>query len=376
MAKVPLYVLLINIYFVGDKGLIMFFISTISLLMVLPIAKVLTLTVLKEKSTAPFIMEMPPYHLPTFRGVLGRAVERVWLFVRKIITIVAAVAVVIFVLLQFPGVSDERKGYYVEQKDRVIAAFYHKIEGSSYAGQLEGQNLMGLILYWDEYKSKKMGVKGKEASLALNREFEEKNPVFFKIVKPGRDKAAKKVNRAFKKLFKARKKLLREIKKEKIDNSFLGRIGRFMEPATQYAGFSWKVNVALLSAFAAKESCVATLGSLYDQGETGAETLEERMDKGETGFTPLHALALMLFMVLYPPCIATAIMVKIQSGSIKWMIFSMIYPMILGIFVATLIFSGGTALGLTGTEAMVAFYGLALTAAIIMGFVKKSPDLT
>ena len=376
LAKVPLYILLVNIYFVGHKGMAMFFISTISLLMVLPVAKILTLTVLKEKSTAPFIMEMPPYHLPTFRGVFGRAVERVWLFIRKIITIVAAVAVVIFVLLQFPGISDERKGYYVEQEERIVSAFYHKIEGNPYAEQLQGQNLMGLILYWDEYKGKKMGVKGKEASLALNREFEEKNPVFFKIVRPGKDKVAKKVNRAFKKLFKARKKLLREIKKEKIDNSFLGRIGQFLVPATKYAGFDWKVNVALLSAFAAKESSVATLGALYDQGETGAETLEERMNEKESGFTSLHALALMLFMVLYPPCIATSIMVKIQTGSIKWMFFSMIYPMILGIFVATLVFSGGSALGLTGNQAMIAFYGLALTITVIMGFVKKSSDLT
>lgn len=376
LAKVPLYILLINIYFVGHKGMAMFFISTISLLMVLPIAKILTLTVLKEKPTAPFIMEMPPYHLPTFRGVLGRAVERVWLFVRKIITIVAAVAVVIFVLLQFPGLTDEREAYYAGQKERVVSAFYSKIQGTPCAEQLQGDNLMELVLYWDEYKSRKMNVKGKEASLALNRDFEERNPDFFKIVKPGKDKIAKKVNRAFKKLSKARKKMLRQIKKEKIDNSFLGRMGRFLVPVTQYAGFDWKVNVALLSAFAAKESSVATLGALYDQGETGAETLEQRMDEGATGFTSLHALALMLFMVLYPPCIATAIMVKIQSGSIKWMLFSMVYPMCLGILVATLVFSGGSALGLNGSEAMVAFFGLALSATVMTGFIRKSPDLS
>ncbi|EFK09062.1 ferrous iron transport protein B [delta proteobacterium NaphS2] len=375
LAKVPLYILLINIYFVGHKGMAMFFISTISLLMVLPIAKILTLTVLKKKPTAPFIMEMPPYHLPTFRGVLGRAVERVRLFVRKIITIVAAVAVVIFVLLQFPGLGHERKAYYAGQKERTVSAFYSKIQGTPYAEQLQGENLMKLVLYYDEYKSKKMGVKGKEASRALNREFQERNPGFFKIVKPGRDKIAKKVNRAFKRLFKARKKLLREIRKEKIDNSFLGRVGRFLVPVTQYVGFDWKVNVALLSAFAAKESSVATLGALYDQGETGAGTLEERMHEGETGFTSLHALALMLFMVLYPPCIATAIMVKIQSGSIRWMLFSMVYPMCLGILVATLVFSGGSALGLSGTEAMVAFFGLSLGTTVLMGFVRKSPDL-
>ncbi|MCP4576838.1 MAG: ferrous iron transport protein B [Deltaproteobacteria bacterium] len=375
LAKVPLYVLLINIYFVGHKGMAMFFISTISLLMVLPVAKLLTLTVLKKRPTAPFIMEMPPYHLPTFRGVFGRAVERVWLFIRKIITIVAAVAVVVFVLLQFPGISQEREAYFAQEKERAISKFYKKIEKTPYAEPLQGENLMALVLYWDDYKVKKMGIKGKEASLALNERFKERNSDFFKIVKPGKDKIAKKANRAFKKLIKARKKLLREIKKEKIDCSFLGRMGRFLEPATQYAGFNWKVNVALLSAFAAKESSVATLGALYDQGETGAETLEERMNAGETGFTPLHALALMLFMVLYPPCIATAIMVKIQSGSIKWMLFSMIYPMCLGIIVATLVFSGGSALGLSGNEAMVAFYGIALTLTIIMGFVRKSPDV-
>ena len=71
LAKVPLYVLLINIYFAAHKGLAMFFISTISLLMVLPVSKILTLTVLKDKDTAPFVMEMPPYHLPIHPGRSG-----------------------------------------------------------------------------------------------------------------------------------------------------------------------------------------------------------------------------------------------------------------------------------------------------------------
>ena len=91
-------------------------------------------------------------------------------------------------------------------------------------------------------------------------------------------------------------------------------------------------------------------------------------------FTPLHALALMLFMVLYPPCIATSIAVKLQSGSVKWMLFSMIYPMCLGLTAATLVFSGGKALGLSGLQAMFAFYGLALAVTIVMGFIKNKAD--
>jgi len=374
LAKVPLYVLLINIYFAAYKGLAMFFISTISLLMVLPVAKLLTLTVLKKRPTAPFIMEMPPYHLPTIRGVLGRAVERVWLFVRKIITIVAAVAVVIFVLLQFPGLSDDRMAYYEAEKDRAINAFYQKIQDAPFTQELQGENLLALVLYWDAYKTAKMTAGGKEAVDKVNAEFEKKNATFFSIVNPGKDKTARNANRALKQLVKERNGFLREMRKERIDASFLGRLGKALEPATQWAGFNWRVNVALLSAFAAKESSVATLGALYDQGETGDQSLEKRMAEGETGFTPLHALALMLFMVLYPPCIATTIMVKIQSGAVKWMLFSMIYPMVLGLAVAVLVFSGGSTLGLTGLQAMFAFYGLALAATITAGFIKNRED--
>jgi ferrous iron transport protein B len=373
LAKVPLYVLLINIYFAAHKAWAMFFISTISLLMVLPVSKILTLTVLKDKETAPFVMEMPPYHMPTLRGVLGRAVERVWLFVRKITTIVVAVAIVVFALLQFPGISEERMAHYEGQKEKAVAAFSKKIKGTPYAEQLKGDALMALILYWDAYKGAKMVTKGKEAMAALNAQYETKNPVFFKIARPGKDKVAKKVNRAFKKLFKARKGILREMRKERIDNSFLGRLGKWLEPATQWAGFNWRVNVALLSAFAAKESSVATLGALYEQEEEG-EALEQRMAKGEVGFTPLHALALMLFMVLYPPCLATSIAVKLQAGSVKWMLFSMAYPMVLGLAVATLVFSLGSAMGLSGLEAMFAFYGLALAFTVVLGFVGNAAE--
>ena len=370
LAKVPLYVLLINIYFAAHKAWAMFFISTISMLMVLPVSKILTMTVLRKMETAPFVMEMPPYHLPTLRGVLGRAVERVWLFIRKITTIVAAVAVVIFVLLQFPGISQERMADYHTRKDKATAQFFKKIKKTPFAGQITDKNLMDLVLYWDAYKNAKMGASDAEAAEQIKAEFEAKNPVFFQIAQPGKDKIAKKANRAFKKLFKSRKRLLREMRKERIDNSFLGRLGKWMEPATRYAGFNWRVNVALLSAFAAKESSVATLGALYEQEEEG-EALESRMARGETGFTALHALALMIFMVLYPPCLATSIAVKIQSGSIRWMLFSMFYPMVLGLSAATAIFSLGSLLNLTGLQAMAIFYLLALTVTIALGFIKE-----
>jgi ferrous iron transport protein B len=234
---------------------------------------------------------------------------------------------------------------------------------------------MGLVNYWDAYKSAKMTVKEEAAAAALDDKFEARNPLFFQVVKPGQDKTAKTVNRAFRKLFKTRKGLLREMKKERIDNSFLGTMGKWLEPATRWAGFSWRVNVSLLAALAAKESSVATLGALYEQEEEG-EALEERMARGETDFTPLHALALMLFMVLYPPCMATAIAVKLQAGAVKWMLFSIGYPMLLGFGVAILVFSGGRWLGLSGLQAMAGFYGLAFAFTIFMGFFKNKMQHT
>ncbi len=376
LAKVPLYVLLINIYFAAHKGLAMFFISTISLLMVLPISKLLTTTVLKDKETAPFVMEMPPYHLPTFRGVFGRAIERVWMFIKKITSIVVALAVVIFILLQFPGISTERQADFNARKDRAIAKFRKDIAATPYAKTFADDNaLMSMVLFWESYKDKKMLVKGDAQSDALNAEYQAKNPEFYAVAQPGSDKMAKKVNKSFKKLFKTRKGLLREMRKERIDTSFLGKMGKALEPVTRFAGFNWRVNVALLSAFAAKESSVATLGALYEQDDDGGDgSLESRMAKSEDGFTPLHALALMMFMVLYPPCLATSIAVKLQSGSVKWMLFGMFYPMILGITVATFIFTGGRLLGLSGLQAMGVFYGIMLFTTILTGFIKTKSE--
>ncbi|VBB43335.1 Ferrous iron transport protein B [uncultured Desulfatiglans sp.] len=371
LAKVPLYVLLINLYFAAHAAWAMFFISTISLLLVLPIAKILTLTVLKDKETAPFVLEMPPYHLPTLRGVLGRAVERVWLFLRKISTIVAAVAVVLFALLQFPGLSSERMDHYRKLKETALESFFKGIGGTPYTQELrDEERIMDLILYWDAYRNARMKTSGQGAMESLAEEFRRRDPLYFQIVQPVKDRDARQVNRAFKKLHQTRRELLQTMRKERIDNSSLGWLGKRLEPFTSAAGFNWRINVALLSALAAKESSVATLGALYEQGKSG-ETLEQRMAREESELTSLHALALMLFMVLYPPCLAAGIAVKIQAGALKWMLFSMIYPMALGLGVASLVYSGGKAFGLSGLEAMFAFYGLALALTVFMGLFKN-----
>jgi len=143
-------------------------------------------------------------------------------------------------------------------------------------------------------------------------------------------------------------------------------VGRSMEPITKYAGFDWKINVAFLSSFAARESAVATLGSLYENNKADSQRAEEAMAQN-SGYTPLHAVAIIIFMLLTPPCIATMIVVKMQTNSYKWMIFAIFFPVFLGVVISSLIFTIGNSLGWSGLDAMTYFYFSIVAIALVLG---------
>ena len=374
LAKVPLYTLLINIYFVESKGLVLFYLSTITVIAALLVAKLLSVSVLRKMETAPFVMELPHYHLPTLGGVLRRSVDRTWLYIKKVGTVVIAVAAVVYVLLQFPGITPERQVHYQEQAEAAIAAFYKKMEGNSLAGVVsQPDDLVELVNVYTAYKAEKLNAGGAEASQAVDDAYEKAHPEFFPFLKRSKDKDARKAARALKNLATDRKTLRREMRSERIVNSFLGQIGRSLEPVTRFANFDWKINVALLSSFAARESSVATLGVLFEQEEGESKTLEERMgsERKTAGYTALTAVAVMLFFALYPPCLATTIMVRVQSGSYRWMAFSIVFPTFLGLAVSSLTYTVGSALGLSGIQAMSGIYALALAALLVVAFFKR-----
>lgn len=359
MAKIPLYTLLIAIYFPDDKALVLFYLSTITVFAALLVAKLLSMTLLRHHETAPFVMELPHYHLPTLTGVLRRAVERTWLYIRKVGTVVVAVAAVIYVLLQFPGVSLERQLHYQEQAEAAIARFYEALDGNPLGAAVTDQaRLTDLVNVATAYGAARLNAGSREAAQAIDDRFRERHPDFWPFITRSRDPDARAAASALRQLASTRKTLRREMKDERIRNSFLGQIGRAMEPATQFADFDWKINVALLSSFAARESSVATLGVLFDQPEGENRPLEERMGEAgaAAGNTALTAVALMLFFALYPPCLATTIMVRVQTGSYAWMAFSIVFPTLLGLGVASAVFTGGNALGLDGLEMMTLVY--------------------
>ncbi|WP_151950066.1 ferrous iron transport protein B [Aliarcobacter butzleri] len=363
LAKVPFYTLLLAAFFRTDMAIMMFYISTITVFSALIVAKILTTTVLKNRETAPFVMELPPYHLPTLKGVVIRSSQRVWLYIKKVVTIVLAVAIVLFALLQFPGLSDESKVKFENMSDNALSEFDLQIKDSTYYEHINSKEKVSQLLnYYDNYRTKKMI----NSSDSVDESFIKQNELFYKFIRPIKDEEAKKVNNALKKLSNDRKNILREIKNEKVETSLLGMAGKSIEPLTKYAGFDWKINVAFLSSFAARESAVATLGSLYENNKADNQRAEEAMAQN-SGYTPLHATAIIIFMLLTPPCIATMIVVKMQTNSFKWMLFAIFFPIGLGIISSAIIFTLGNMYSWSGFEAMTYYYIVVLLITLILG---------
>lgn len=117
--------------------------------------------------------------------------------------------------------------------------------------------------------------------------------------------------------------------------SYMGRVGVFCEPVMRPLGLEWKANVALMSGVAAKELIVSTLGVLYSESdENAAQTLPQKLtaidpQTGRPDFTSASALAFMIFVLVYFPCIASLAAIKSQSGSWKWALASLTYSTVL-----------------------------------------------
>lgn len=370
LAKVPFYALLLGAFFETQMTLMMFFISTVTIFIALSVARLITLTFLRNRETAPFLMELPPYHLPTIKGVVLRAFQRVWQYIKKVGTIVLAVAVILFVLLQFPGASKEKIAEINEKAEVALVKFDKSVTSTQYYETLKDrENVYKLVNLYNSYRAQRMTASSPEAVEKLNESFKKANPELYGFI-ISEDDDQHKINREIRNLSRTSQNLLNEIKADKIRNSFLGMFGRVIEPVTKYAGFDWRVNVAFLSSFAARESAVATIGSIYETGKT--ERPEEAI-AGDGLYSPLHAVAMLIFMILTPPCIATMIVVRLQSGSNRWMLFAIFFPMALGIIMASLFFKIGIVFNLTGVQTMLAFYLTVLALTLILSFIKGKP---
>jgi ferrous iron transport protein B len=123
----------------------------------------------------------------------------------------------------------------------------------------------------------------------------------------------------------------------------MGRIGKVIEPVFAPIGIDWRGSVALLTGFVAKEIVVSTMGILYAADQKDSKALENALVS--SGMTSTAALAMMVFVLLYMPCLATLSAIRRETASLKWMIFSISYSTVLAWIMAFLVYQGGNMIG-------------------------------
>ena len=143
------------------------------------------------------------------------------------------------------------------------------------------------------------------------------------------------------------------IEGEHLRNSYAGRLGHLIEPVIRPLGFDWKIGIALISSFAARETLVSTLGIIYNVGKDADEENEDlrtqivsaKRDDGTSVWTPLTAITVMVFFVLAIQCMSTLAIVRRETNSWGWTIFMVVYMTGLAYIAAFITYQGGKLLG-------------------------------
>ncbi len=225
-ARLPIYLVLIGAFFPSMASLVLLSIYAMGILLAVLVARLFSRFLVKGDDT-PFVMELPPYRIPTAKAIFRHTWEKGVQYLKKMGGVIMVASILIWFL-----------GYYPRGNYETVA--------------------------------------------------------------------------------------------EQQEHSYIGQIGKAMEPAIEPLGFDWKLGVGLLSGVGAKELVVSTLGVLY----TNEEDIESVNLSGRIPITPTVALGYMLFVLIYFPCIATLAAIKQESGSWKWACFAAFYTTALAWVVA------------------------------------------
>ncbi len=283
-AKLPVYIVLAGTFFGASAGTVIFSIYLAGIIFSVITGRLFRSTILRG-ADAPFVMELPPYRVPMIKSLLIHMWDRSKIFLKKMGGIIFAGSVIVWALLAFPR-NMPYSSDYAAKIDRVKASY--------------------------------------GAEITISNESDKQ------LLEMRRDAAVAK--------------LIRSKKAEKSEKSFMGRIGKVIAPLFAPLGIDWRGSVALLTGFAAKEIVVSTLGILYvaDEGDD-SEALKNALLSSD--MTPLSALAMMTFVLLYLPCLATVTAIRRETGSFTWMFFSIVYSTLLAWVVAFCVYQGGRIIG-------------------------------
>lgn len=343
-ARLPVYTLLAGAFFSEQiAGTVLFSIYLLGILLAVGMAMIFR-KYLFPGSTEAFVMEMPPYHMPTMRSIVTHMWERSALYLKKAGTLILAASILVWFMTNYPTeVSfskdyDQAKGQVEEQftekttQDVLLPLQIEKLE--DHAGLKAAVDELQALDEESEEESEQADVR-KEAKLA---ELEKTQPEIYPY--------AVRYQELDQERGEELSKLEKEEAGEKLAQSYAGRFGHMLEPAIKPLGFDWKIGVGLFTAVAAKEVLVSTLGTIYSVGESedDATALQDAL-VADPAFNPLVAFTLMIFTLIYSPCLAALAVMRRETNSWKWPAFSFVYQTVLAWVIAFAVYQVGGMLG-------------------------------
>ena len=280
-ARLPVYVLLISAFFVSYQGAILFLIYCVGILLAVGMGLFFKKT-LFAKRDVPFVMELPPYRMPTLKNSTIHMWHKGSQYLNKMGTVILLASILIWAM-----------GYYPRN-----------------------------VQYSKDYKAM---LTQTEADLSLTK-----------------DQKAAKVEQI---------QLSQE--EERQEKSYIGMTGHFIEPAIRPLGFDWKIGMSIITGMAAKEIVVSSMGVLYHASLNATEKSQSLKDKlqeqsfsmgpkvGQKVFSPLVAFALMIFVLIYFPCVAVVAAIK-KEANWRWALFTSVYTTAIAWVAAFAIFQIGS----------------------------------
>ncbi len=275
-ARLPVYVLIAGAFFPGREGNIIFAIYFLGIALAIIMGQIFSRTLFKGETT-PFVMELPPYRMPTLLSVMIHMWEKTKVYLQKMGGVVLAFSVVIWFLGNFP--KDIQYSPELVSAQQAVEKSLARCDGT-----------------------------GGSATSAQCQELKQR-----------------------------RDEIERAMENQRLASSYIGRIGHAVEPLIKPLGFDWRLGVSLITGFVAKEVVVSTMGVLYQAGdsETGSVGLVNALKK--SGLTPVTAFGFMVFVLIYVPCMVTVVTIWRETGSMGWTCFTVGYLMTLAWIMAFLI---------------------------------------
>lgn len=279
-ARLPVYILITGAFFPHHAGLVLFLLYFFGIVMAALVAILFKKTLFKSEEV-PFVMELPPYRLPTFRSSLLHMWNKGAQYLQKMGGVILVASVLIWGLSYYP--SGLRKSTFPTQESSSFSAIQPNGPGA--------------------VQKPDVPVSSEEAKI--------------------------------------------------FENSYIARLGKFIEPVMKPLGFDWKMSVSILTGIAAKEVVVSTMGVLYQsEPDKDNETTslinklkEEKYTsgklKGKPVFNQVVAGSYLLFILLYFPCVAVIAAIKKESGSWKWALFAALYTTSLAWIISFLFYQTG-----------------------------------